>query len=154
MGIFFTSYRIVNEKALIIENVDQNKNIVINVPDRNFCISFIHSIQKTPVYEYFYITNDNKLLLNKTKYYSLGVGLPFSEENGSFSNDNGEFVLKLSREFDTIPLRVSPLPDHVIIVEEKVYPLVDFSDPEDLLNIRATNQWTIKNIKRKERENG
>jgi hypothetical protein len=153
MAVFFSNYRIVNEKAVVLENTRQKTVTVIYVPNRRFVLSFIHSVQKTPVHEYFVISGDNKLVLDKTTYHSLGVGLPFSEENGKFISKNGEFVLNMHREFESIPIRVSPIPKHSITIGGKEYPLLDFADPEDLLTIRAKDRLTIKNISRKEREN-
>ena len=59
----------------------------------------------------------------------------------------------MHREFESIPIRVSPIPKHSITIGGKEYPLLDFADPEDLLTIRAKDRLTIKNISRKEREN-
>ena len=144
MAIFFLNYRIVKEKTLIT---------FLAAPDRRFSLNFIHSVQKTPVHEFFFISSDNKLVLDKTTYHSLGVGLPFSEENGNFLNKNGEFILNMHREFESIPIRVSPIPKHSISVGGKDYPLLKFAEPEDLLTIRAKDRLTIKKISRKEREN-
>lgn len=153
MAIFFSSYRIVKEKTLIFENAEQKAVAVMAVPDRRFVLSFIHSVQKTPVHEFFFISSDNKLVLDKTTYHSLGVGLPFSEDEGKFINKNGEFILNMHREFESIPIRVSPIPKHSITIGGKEYPLLNFVNPEDLLTIRAKDRLTIKNISRKEREN-
>lgn len=153
LGIFFTSYRIVNQKVLIIENIDTDTKVTIPVPYRVFTLSFVHSVQKTPVYEYFRISDDNTLILERTKYYSLGVGLPYTEENGSFRNDDGAFIVNLNREFDMLPIRVSPIPEHNITIGNKTYPLLDFAEPENLLNFKAIDRLMIINITRKEREN-
>ena len=153
MAIFFLNYRIVKEKTLILENSRQKTVTVLAAPDRRFSLNFIHSVQKTPVHEFFFISSDNKLVLDKTTYHSLGVGLPFSEENGNFLNKNGEFILNMHREFESIPIRVSPIPKHSISVGGKDYPLLKFAEPEDLLTIRAKDRLTIKKISRKEREN-
>ncbi len=153
MAIFFSNYRIVKEKTLILEDEQQKTVTVIAVPNRRFALNFIHSVQKTPVHEFFLISNDNKLILEKTTYHSLGVGLPFSDENGEFLNKEGEFVLNMHREFESIPIRVSPIPQHSITVGGKDYPLLDFVEPEGLLTIRAKDRLLIKNTLHKEREN-
>ena len=46
---------------------------------------FRHSVQKTMIYEYL-VVNDSEdgLVLKSTKYQSMGVGLPFSKEDGEF----------------------------------------------------------------------
>jgi len=147
------NYRIVNEKCIIIENVEKSTQKAIPAANRNFSISFIHSVQKTPVYEYFYISDDNTIILKGTKYYSLGVGLPYTEENGDFKNDDGAFIVNLNREFEMLPIRVSPLPEHNITIDGKIYPLLDFAESGKLLNFKAVDKIIIKNTARKEREN-
>jgi hypothetical protein len=149
LGLFFSSFRIVKQKALIIRDVEQNTRTVMPVPEREFTLSFIHSVEKTPVYEIYNIEGDNKLTLKETKYYSLGVGLPFSEANGKFSNDRGEFDLKFNRTFNFIPIRVSPIPRHQINIGGKTYELLDFAKPEDLIIISAVDKWYVKNIRRR-----
>ena len=48
---------------------------------RAFYISFIHSVNKTPVNEYYSISDD-KLILEKATFYSYGAGMPEAGEYG------------------------------------------------------------------------
>mgnify|MGYP000978323464 CR=1 FL=1 len=153
LGIYLSSYKIAYEKVLVVENVKKNTEINIPIPNRTFALSFIHSVQKTPVYEYFYISDDNTLILEKTKYFSLGVGLPFTEEHGSFANEDGTFIVNLNREFDVLPIRISPIPEHNLTIGNKTYPLTNFAEPENLLNFRAKDKITIKNTRERSRMN-
>jgi len=146
VGIFFLSYRPVKEKALVIKDVDRNEETIIIVPDREFTLSFVHSVQHTPVYEIIYIDDNNKLILKETRYYSLGIGLPFYEEGGIFENNNGEFIYKFSREFESINIGASPIPEHAIKIGNDIYPLLDFAEPEDLVEIKAIDKWTLKKV--------
>lgn len=141
---FFVNYRLVNTKVLIIEAEGKNIKKIIAVPEKKFTISFIHSVQKTPVYEVFEICEDNRLILTETTYSSLGVGLPFTEEEGKFTNEQGKFKLTgMNREFTSIPILVSPIPKHTIIVGENTYPLLSIVDPDDLVKITAADRWIL-----------
>lgn len=40
--------------------------------------------------------------------------MPFTDEGGIFTNENGQFVLRFDRTLQAIPIRVSPIPDHAI----------------------------------------
>ena len=150
-GFFFANYRIAEEKVLVIHSVEQNTEIIIPVPDRNFTVGFLHSVHKTPVCETFFIEDDNRLTLKDTRYSSLGVGMPYTDEGGAFINDDGEFVLYFDRTYDFIPIRLSPIPEHSIEVGGETYQLLDFAKPNDRIDISATDKWSLKTISRKER---
>ncbi|HHW03191.1 MAG TPA: DUF1850 domain-containing protein [Thermoanaerobacterales bacterium] len=145
---FFSKYRIVHGVYLSIVNADKME-FFLPVPDRKFTLSFTHSVQKTPVYEMYFIDGDNNLVLKETRYYSLGVGLPFTDENGHFSNENGEFrITGLNRKFSSISIMVSPIPVHEIIIDGKKYPLLSFTKPEESINIKAVEKWHLKRLKK------
>ncbi|NSW92635.1 MAG: DUF1850 domain-containing protein [Firmicutes bacterium] len=142
--IVLISCSIGKEKVLVLKDVEEGSEYRIAVPDRVFALSFIHSVHHTPVHEVIYIQDDNTLVLKETRYSSLGVGMPFDYENGTLENIDGEFVLKFEREFETINLRVSPIPQHMITVGEETYPLLKFTKPEGLLEIKAVDEWSLK----------
>lgn len=150
-GFFFANYRIVEDKALVICDTEQNTKKIIPVPGRRFTVSYLHSVHKTPVYETFFIEEDNRLTLQDTRYTSLGVGMPYTDEGGAFINDDGEFVLHFDRSYDVIPIRLSPIPEHALDVDGKTYQLMEFARPNDRIDIRATDKWSLKTMSRKER---
>ena len=72
-----------------------------------FSTRFIHSVQKTPVEEFFTV-NDARdgFLLRKTRYRSFGVGLPFLETDGTFRPEGDAFVMDgMDRPMREIQLR-------------------------------------------------
>lgn len=144
MTFLAVNFNIVHTKVLLIEDVERNTINSIMVPEGKFTLSYIHSVQKTPVYEFFEIDEQNRLILVETSFSSLGVGLPYTEENGSFESRNGKFQLTgLSREFTTIPLRVSPIPKHSITVGNDTFSLLSFAAPDDLIKITANDKWML-----------
>jgi len=132
------------QKVLVLKGEDEGSERIIQVPGRTFTLSFIHSVHHTPVNEVFYIRDDNTLMLKEVRYSSLGVGMPYDYENGTLENVDGEFVLKFDRGFETIDMRVSPIPEHKLAVEDETYPLLEFTKPEGLLTIRAVDKWSLK----------
>lgn len=142
--LFFANFKLERTKVLIIESETKNVKHTILVPEKKFTLSFIHSVEKTPVYEVFQITEDNKLILVETTFSSLGVGLPYTEDNGEFKNEQGKFKLTgLNREFTSITMRVSPIPKHTITVGEKTYSLLSFVASDDLVKITAADRWML-----------
>lgn len=142
--VLISQYSIKKQKILIICDVDAKRESVIDVPTNEFTLFFIHSVQKTPVYEFFKIRKDNTLSLVKTEFSSFGIGLPYTDEGGKFAIKDDRFILKFERNFDKIPIRVSPIPQHAIIVDNKTHPLLEFADPENLIKIYAKDKWVLQ----------
>lgn len=145
VAVFLSFYRFERELDLVIYNVDNGKRVEIPLKKNEFTHVFIHSIQKTPVYEDFTVDKSDELILVRVRYYSLGIGLPYLEE-GKFENNNGEFIMEMNRTFKTLPIRVSPVKGHGIIIDGIMYNFLDFSKPNDLIEISAKKHWTIRKI--------
>jgi len=150
-GVFFTKYHIVRGKALVISNLEQGSKTIIPTANRAFAVGYLHSVHKTPVMENFFIEDDNSLTLKDVEYSSLGVGMPYTDEGGVFVNDDGRFVLRFDRTYDVIPIRLSPIPEHSIHVGDECFPLMEFAKPNELIDISATDRWSLGPISRKER---
>ena len=68
-------------------------------------IEFIHSVQKTPVIEEL-IFSGGEFVLQRTRYKSQGVGLPFDEADGNFYRDGEWFIFDdMNRRFKNLELR-------------------------------------------------
>ena len=53
-------------------------------------LAYRHSVQKTMIYEYLEVNKiANGFVLKSTKYQSMGVGLPFSADEGKFREEDG-----------------------------------------------------------------
>ncbi len=132
------------EKVLVIEDVDNKCRHEFLIPDREFVLGYIHSVELTPAEEFFHLEDDNTLMLEKTVYKSFGVGLPFSQEKWDFVIEDGKFILDINRSFDSVKIRVSPIPKHWLEINGKKYELIDLvAKPDDLVDIYATNKWVF-----------
>ena len=95
--IFMTAEKPDGEK-IFVACADAKKNLPL-------VISFIHSVQKTPVIEELKFDGENFILLC-TKYKSHGVGLPFMESDGKFFEEDGWFVMdEMNRTIKNLSLR-------------------------------------------------
>lgn len=108
--------------------------------DGRFEHVFVHSVHLTPVEELFQIESDGKggarLHLYELRYESSGVGMP-SDAEGGYRLEGGKFVLRMDRGFAEIPLRVSIVPGHGIVVDGSFHPFTDWAPPESPLVLRA-----------------
>lgn len=111
------------------------------LPDGVFVHHYIHSIHKTPVDEVFRVEN-GVLTLTQVQYDSYGVGMPTDEGEG-FTLQNGRFIVNLHRTFKQIVLRVSPVPDHGIIIKGILYRFTDWASIEDLLVLKPSVSYSI-----------
>lgn len=112
------------------------------LPDDEFVYHYIHSIHKTPVDEVFIVKN-GELILTQVKYDSYGVGMPTDEGDG-FTLQDGRFIVNLRRMFKKIDLRVSPVPDHGIIIGDTLYRFTDWANIEDLLVLKPSVSYSIR----------
>lgn len=68
-------------------------------------IEFVHSVQKTPVIEELVFYED-EFILQRTKYKSQGVGLPFDAADGNFYRDGDWFIMDdMNRPLKNFELR-------------------------------------------------
>lgn len=85
----------------------ENQTVAVVDAQENFqlTISFIHSVQKTPVIEELEFRGGEFILL-RTRYKSQGVGLPFDAADGKFRREGEWFVVdEMNRHFKNLELR-------------------------------------------------
>ena len=119
-----------HERTVVVVEDQKTGESKMLFPDGNhFELGYIHSVLLTPVDEFFEITEDKKLVLQKTVYESFGVGLPYEQLSDSdFEIIDGKFILYLKRNFDVVNMVVSPIPKHTITVNGHVHNILDLFD--------------------------
>lgn len=92
--------------------VEANQGIYRTIPVKSgekLSLSFVHSVQRTPVIENFIVEDSYILTLDSTEYQSFGVGLPFLAEDGIFQAEKDKFVMKdMNRPQECLRLRTGP----------------------------------------------
>ncbi|GAB6100195.1 hypothetical protein JCM16358_20740 [Halanaerocella petrolearia] len=109
-----------------------------------FAIEYIHSVERTPVWDYFQIKQDQIWLVG-TKYESYGAGLPFLNKNKYIIADDKFEIKEIDKKLDEIPLRVSDYARHKLIIGNKEYKLFKMVEPKSLVQIRveSRNGWQM-----------
>lgn len=110
-----------------------------------FSTSFIHSVQKTPVEEYFAV-NDSRdgFVLLRTRYRSFGVGLPFLPTDGSFRRDGDSFVMDgMNRPLPEIQFRPGLATDLKISLPEEEILLADRVPVGSLVRVAIVRRWRL-----------
>lgn len=99
----------------------------------DFNIRFIHSVNRTPVNEYYKIDN-NKFILYKTCFYSYGAGMSDGSDipNSSIHyNDDGLIEIEsLNKEFEKVTYYVGTFANHTLLAGNKEFMLKDLIEPK------------------------
>ncbi len=106
--------------------------------DGRFVHRYVHSVHLSDVDEEYSIDPDGSMRLTATRFDTLGVGIPYDAEGG-FSQEGDRFVLRMDRRYSSLPVRVSPLPGHMILTGGREYPLARWIAPGDLAILEARN---------------
>lgn len=104
-----------------------------SAPD-GFSLSFVHSINLSPVDEFFSVGSG--LVLERTEFDQLSTGMPSGAEDG-FSLEGGRFVTRPMRRIGALALRVSPVPGHVLGISGRRIPLTRWARPGGLLIFKS-----------------
>ena len=127
--------------AIIPDNGQEQHCFKTSIGD-TWYIEFIHSVQKTPVQEYFLVRGTNDLLLEKTMYQSMGVGLPFMASEGKLkTTGDGHFLLEMHREYQTLKLRTGLEACPKIYFDGNVLPIYNLYEPGTLVEIKVVKRY-------------
>lgn len=99
---------------------------------REFYISFNHSVNRTPVNEYYRIS-EGKLLLVKSTFYSYGAGMPEIGEYGSSEPKiiNGMVQIdNINKEFQRFTIFAGTYANHSMNTNNNNIPFSRFVEPQ------------------------
>jgi hypothetical protein len=103
-----------------------------------FLLSFIHSVNKRPVYETLRVAG-NHLLIVKSRYDSFGAGMPeASTQEGSLRVDrDGWLEWTVNREVPEIKFFVGWVANHTLCLKGRETILANIVEPGTSLSIRV-----------------
>ena len=128
---------IFNIHVLEIKNINKNEILFQEkiFPGYIFATKIKHSVQLTPVLEFFEIDENYHMLLTKTIVKDLGWGMPSNPE-GDFSYQNGEMVIEnINKKVTSFIFRVSYISKPELILKGSTYDLRFLVDDSDALEI-------------------
>lgn len=106
-------------------------------PRSAFTLKYIHSVEKTPVYETYRITPAGEILLVETHVKSSGYGLPEASATGCYHFKNGWLhVTDFNRKIAPLIFRVSYLNDMLLIFEDHIVNLPNIATPGHRIEVR------------------
>jgi len=98
--------------------------------NKEFYTSFIHSVNRKPVYEYYRII-DKHFVVYKTSFYAYGAGMPdyIDYKQKPVLKDGMVQIDNLNIEMDSFSLFVGRVANHNLHIDNKTYKLSDFIEP-------------------------
>jgi len=115
-------------------------------PGDTFSLSFVHSVEKSPVTDYFRIDGDCRIILYQTEFSSLNTGLPAVVSEGEIfeRTDRGFRLSGLSRVLPEIQLQVSKAYGGTLAMggEEVFLPALAGDGPL-LISVRRVFAWEL-----------
>lgn len=108
------------------------------VEGEEFILSFIHSVNRRPVYDTLRIEG-NHLLIVKSRFDSFGAGMPeTSTENGKLQFDkDGWLVWTANRPVPEVNLSVGRVANHSLSLKGREIKLADLVEPGTSLLIKT-----------------
>ncbi len=93
----------------------------------SFSITFIHSVNQSPVTDYYKREKDDTLLLYSTKFHAFGAGMPESWPEGAHveTSPDGILVTNLHITLPDVTYIVGTVSDHTLRIGGKTVSLRD-----------------------------
>jgi hypothetical protein len=135
---FFIMIIIPSVHVLEIKNIKKEEILFQEkiFPGYVFATKINHSVQLTPVFEFYKIDEEYNILLTKTIIKDLGWGMPSTPE-GKLSYQNGEIVIEnISRKMPGFIFRVSYITKPELILRGRAYDLRFLVDDSSTLEIK------------------
>jgi len=146
--LFFIILNVPNMHVLEIENINKNEILFQEkvFPGYVFATRINHSVQLTPVLEFFEIDKNHNILLTKTIVKDLGWGMP-STPVGDFSYQNNEMVIEnINRKISGFIFRVSYISKPELLLMDRTYNLKFLVSDSDALKINSKKVSIISRI--------
>ena len=111
-------------KNLVLYNY-KTGSLIKRIPIKDndfFSIGFIHSVNKSPVIDYYKFNDENEIFVYKTIYYGFGAGVETELENKKtlrYGNDGSMIIENIDTKIDNLIYYLSDLYDHRLKINDK-----------------------------------
>jgi hypothetical protein len=107
-------------------------------PGEEFAISFVHSVNRRPVYDTLRAEGDH-LVIVKSRFDAFGAGMPeASTSEGTLAvAPDGWLEWTVNRPVPEVIVRVGRVADHALHLKDREIRLADLSEPGTALTLRV-----------------
>jgi hypothetical protein len=126
---------------------DENKLYMskkINLGDE-FSVKFIHSVNKSPVIDYYIIKEDG-IYVTKTKYYDFGAGVQTQLEEGQkldYTEDGAMLISGFDKKISNLAYVVGKVSDHELQINNEIYSLRKICGKASYVNFKLIKKWSF-----------
>lgn len=114
-----------------------------------FTVLFTHSVERTPVYETYYVKNDEEIYLKETIYFSFGAGLPATTKYEFSIEKEGMKITNINEKIDHLVYRAGGvIANHALIIKEKSFFLEEFVGTFKPIVFKAKKEPLYKYLRR------
>lgn len=109
-----------------------------------FSITFIHSVNKSPVTDCYDVAEDGNIWLRRTIYYDFGAGVPFDLNEGEsleYAEDGAMVITGIDREIPDFLIFVGTVSDHTLGISGEKISLRDLCGRNAKVRIRYEERW-------------
>jgi hypothetical protein len=128
-------------ERLVLELVNGNTGRTVLCADvadgEEFVLSFIHSVNKRPVYDTLRAARDH-LVIVKSRFDAFGAGMPESSTpDGTFRiAEDGWLEWTTNRPVPEVVVRVGRVAEHTLHLKGRFFPLKDLAEPGTPLSLQ------------------
>lgn len=118
-----SSNKVENKKLILYNN--ELGNEIASFPIRTndyFYVKFTHSVNMSPVIDYYKFNKDNEIYVYKTVYYNYGAGVETELENNetlSYGPDGSMIIENIDKKIDPLTYYLSDIFDHKLSIAGK-----------------------------------
>lgn len=145
-GLLFVPFR----KALEISDFKTRQRLLLTgmKSGEEFTISFIHSVNRRPVYDTLRVESDH-LVIVRSRFDSFGAGMPESStDEGTLKvAKDGWLEWTVNRPVPDITIRVGWTADHTLHIKDRKIRLAELAEPGTALTIRVQKISMIDYLK-------
>ena len=129
-------------RCVVMTNAETNE-VYFQQPleaDGVFSVSYIHSVNKSNVEEYYRLEKDDQLYLFRARYRAFGAGVATELEEGqTLSYEDGYMIIEnIHYQIPNLVYRVGTVSDPLIHIGTQVWHMKDLAPP--LTSVRFTIQ--------------
>lgn len=119
--LFIIAYLSSYSYILLIKDEIQDRIVITKKvkPSQEFATLIKHSVQKTPVYEFYRIEEDQTLTVTRTKLQDLGWGMPSVLEREVVFKDGFMIMDGINRNLDILHFRVNYIAEPKLIIGDE-----------------------------------
>ena len=117
--------------------------------DMTFSVKYIHSVERTPVWE-IYSLNQDEIILEETIFQSYGAGLPATSPYDFDIVEDGFRLYNINLKMTDLIYRTGAVrANHELLIGDKSYPFLDFSKPTEGVKFETRNMAFISYLARR-----